>query len=191
MFARTQRLLLRPGWKEDAPALVAAINDFSVVGKLARAPWPYSQEDAEAFLTAERRGPLPSFLMFARTHGAPRLVGGIGLSERDGGVELGYWIARPYWGLGFATEAGRAVVDLADRGLRLPQLIAGHFADNPSSARVLEKLGFVAVGTVSSRECRARNSVERCIDYVRPAFACGRAVPVSRIGYDREDAIAA
>jgi RimJ/RimL family protein N-acetyltransferase len=190
MFARTQRLLLRPGWKEDASALAAAINDFSVVGKLARAPWPYRQEDAEAFLAADR-GPLPDFLMFARTHGAPRLVGGIGLSECDDGVELGYWIARPYWGLGFATEAGRAVVDLADRGLRLPRLIAGHFADNPSSARVLQKLGFAAAGTVSNRACRARNSVERCIDYVRPAFARSRPAPAHGIGYDREDAIAA
>nr|WP_047166455.1 GNAT family N-acetyltransferase [Sphingomonas sp. Y57] len=190
MFARTQRLLLRPGWKEDASALVAAIGDFSVVGKLAHAPWPYRLEDAEAFLAADR-GPLPDFLIFARTHGAPRLVGGIGLAERDEGVELGYWIARPYWGLGFATEAGRAVVDIADRGLRLPRLIAGHFADNPSSARVLQKLGFVPAGTISNRACRARDSVERCVDYVRPAFARARPVPALRAGYDREEAIAA
>jgi RimJ/RimL family protein N-acetyltransferase len=190
MFARTQRLLLRPGWKEDASALAAAIGDFSVVGKLARAPWPYAQEDAEAFLAADH-GPWPNFLMFARTHGAPRLVGGIGLSECEDGVELGYWIARPYWGLGFATEAGRAVVDLADRGLRLPRLIAGHFADNPSSARVLQKLGFTATGTISTRSCMARRSVESCVDYVRMAFARGRVVPAPRIGYDRENAIAA
>lgn len=190
MFARTQRLLLRPGWREDAAALTAAIGDFAVVGKLARAPWPYRPEDAEAFLSADH-GPLPNFLMFARTHGAPRLVGGIGLSECDDGVELGYWIAQPYWGLGFATEAGRAVVDIADRSLRLPHLIAGHFADNPSSARVLQKLGFAPTGSVSTRSCLARNSVERCVDYVRPAFAQGRSITVARIGYDREDAMAA
>lgn len=190
MFARTQRLLLRPGWMEDAPALAATIADIAVVGKLARVPWPYRVEDAEAFLSSEK-GPLPNFLMFARTHGAPRLVGGIGLEQRDSGVELGYWVARPYWGLGFATEAGRAVVDLADRGLRLPRLIAGHFVDNPASASVLEKLGFTPTGTTSARACRARGAVQTCVDYVREAFAPAHRSSAEKFGYDREEAMAA
>jgi len=190
MFARTQRLLLRPGWKEDAPALAAAIGDLAVVSKLARAPWPYRIEDAQGFLAADHDS-LPNFLMFARTHGAPRLVGGIGLSECDQGVELGYWIARSYWGLGFATEAGRAVVDIADRALRLPRLVAGHFSTNPASGRVLQKLGFQPTGTMSTRMCRASNTLETCIDHVRPAFATARPGIDAGIGYDREEAIAA
>jgi RimJ/RimL family protein N-acetyltransferase len=190
MFARTPRLLLRPGWKEDAPALTQAIGDFAVAGKLARVPWPYRIENAESFLSADH-GPLPNFLIFARTHGAPRLVGGIGLTSSEKGVELGYWIARAYWGLGFATEAGRAVVELADKGLRLPRLVAGHFAENPASARVLRKLGFVATGTSSLRPCLARNSVETCIDHVRHAGAVGDSGSSVGAGYDREDAMAA
>ncbi len=191
MFARTERLLLRPGWIEDASALTAAIGDHAVVSKLVRAPWPYAISDAEAFLSAER-GPLPNFLIFARTHAAPRLVGSVALDQTDAGVELGYWIARPYWGLGFATEAGRAIVDIADRALRLPQLIAGHFADNPASGHVLEKLGFERTGVTAARACRARSSVEPSIEYRRTAFARGTA-PVQDMGmdYDREDALAA
>ena len=50
MFARTERLLLRPGWAEDAPALAAAIADEMIVRNLATAPWPYRLRDAEAFL---------------------------------------------------------------------------------------------------------------------------------------------
>ncbi len=190
MFARTPRLLLRPGWKEDATALAAAIGDFAVSGKLARVPWPYRPEDAEAYLAADR-GLLPNFLIFARTHGAPRLVGGIALDETGKGVELGYWIARAYWGLGFATEAGQAVVDIADKALRLPRLIAGHFADNPASARVLRKLGFEPSGTVGQRACAARNSVEPTIDYRRTAFARMPEMLCANIGYDREGALAA
>jgi RimJ/RimL family protein N-acetyltransferase len=190
MFARTPRLLLRPGWKEDAPALAAAIGDFGVVGRLARAPWPYRTEDARAFLAADQ-GPLPNFLIFARTHGAPRLVGGIGLDQTDAGVELGYWIARAYWGLGFATEAGRAVLDVADHGLRLPRLIAGHFADNLASARVLRKLGFEPTGVTGSRICHSRNSVEPSVEYARLAFASGGEGSMSDVGYDREGALAA
>jgi RimJ/RimL family protein N-acetyltransferase len=190
MFARTQRLLLRPGWKEDAPAVAAAIGEFSVAGKLARVPWPFRVEDAEAWLSAER-APLPEFLIFARTHGAPRLIGGIGLATHDEGVELGYWIARPYWGLGFATEAGRAVIDLADKGLRLPRLVSGHFTDNPASGRVLRKLGFEPTGALGSRVCRSRNSVEPCVEYARAAFAPGCESASANLGYDREGAMAA
>ena len=189
MFARTPRLLLRPGWREDAPALAAAIGDYAVVEKLARVPWPYGAADAEAFL-AQDHGLLPNLLIFARTHGAPRLVGGIGLRQADSDVELGYWIARPYWGLGFATEASRAVVEMADRSLRLPRLFAGHFVDNPSSARVLHKLGFAPTGNISMRSCLSRDSVESCVDYVRKAGAsAGRGT--AEFGYDREDALAA
>ena len=42
MFARTPRLLLRPGWREDAPALFRAIADERIVRNLATAPWPYT-----------------------------------------------------------------------------------------------------------------------------------------------------
>jgi len=190
MFARTPRLLLRPGWREDAPALAAALGDFAVSGKLARVPWPYRIEDAEEFLAADQTL-LPNLLIFARTLGAPRLVGGIDLAAGDSGVELGYWIARPYWGLGFATEAGRAVVDIADKALRLPQLIASHFADNPASARVLRKLGFEPTGKAGTRICRARDSVEPSVEYKRSAFARGWASPAANHGYDREGAMAA
>ncbi len=190
MFARTPRLLLRPGWKEDAPALAAAMGDLAVVGRLARAPWPYRIEDAECFLSSDH-GPLPNFLIFARTHGSPRLVGGIALVQAEAGVELGYWIARPYWGLGFATEAGCAVVDLADTGLRLSRLIAGHFADNLASARVLRKLGFEPTGQIGSRICRSRDVVEPSVEYARVAFAPRGEGAMVHVGYDREGALAA
>ena len=54
MFARTDRLLLRPGWAEDAPQLHAAIADEAVAYKLARLPWPYSLEDAASYLGRDR-----------------------------------------------------------------------------------------------------------------------------------------
>ena len=81
---------------------------------LATAPWPFALEDAEAFLAAPRDPAMPSFLITERTDGDPALVGACGLGRRpSGAVELGYWIAPPYWGKGFATEAGRALIDIA------------------------------------------------------------------------------
>ncbi|HXH52071.1 MAG TPA: GNAT family N-acetyltransferase [Sphingomicrobium sp.] len=156
MFARTPRLLLRPGWADDAPALAEAIADLAIVRNLATAPWPYTLRDAEAFLASPRDPVLPSLLIFERTDAAPRLVGACGLGRRPSGlVELGYWIARPFWNRGYATEAGTALVDIA-RTLRLEQLEASHFLDNPASARVLEKLGFEPVGITAPRMSCAR-----------------------------------
>lgn len=175
MFARTERLLLRPGWREDAPALHAAIADQAIVRNLATAPWPYRIEDAESFLARERGVDEPSFLMFRRTAGAPRLVGSIGLGRTpDGETELGYWIARPYWGLGYATEAGRAVIDLARDSLRLKRITAGHFLDNPASGRVLEKLGFRSTGRIVPRHSAGR----------------GTSTPVRELTLDADDPVA-
>jgi RimJ/RimL family protein N-acetyltransferase len=158
MFARTDRLLLRPGWAEDAPALAQAIGDELIVRNLAVVPWPYSLRDAEAFLAAPRDPLLPSLLIFERTGSEPSLVGSCGLGRRaSGAVELGYWIARPHWGQGFATEAGRALLDIA-KALGLKRLEASHFLDNPASGRVLEKLGFRSTGLIAPRLSCARGT---------------------------------
>jgi RimJ/RimL family protein N-acetyltransferase len=99
---------------------------------------------------------MPTFQITERTHGAPRNVGSCGLGRRpSGAVELGYWIARAHWGKGFATEAGRALIEIA-RALKLPRLEASHFLDNPASGRVLEKLGFVPTGLSVERYSCAR-----------------------------------
>lgn len=150
MFARTQRLLLRPGFPEDAPLLAQAINDERIACNVARMPWPYCLKDAESFL-ATFEGPTETkFLIFERTNGAPELVGGCGFDVRlDGSLQFGYWITPSKWGRGFATEAGHAVLDIA-RTLGVPQLDAGHFVDNPASGRVLEKLGFRPTGRTAS-----------------------------------------
>ena len=158
MFARTPRLLLRPGWAEDAPALASAMADERICRNLASVPWPYSLRDAEAWLAAPRDPLLPSLLMFERTDGAPRLVGGCGLGRRpSGAVELGYWVARADWDRGFATEAARAVLDMA-RALGIRQVEASHYLDNPASARVLDKLGFAPTGIVATRMNAARST---------------------------------
>jgi RimJ/RimL family protein N-acetyltransferase len=160
MFARTDRLLLRPGFAEDAQALAAAIADHGILRNLATAPSPFTLRDAEAFLAQPRDPVLPSLVIIERTEGAPRLVGACGLGRRpSGSVELGYWIARSHWGRGIATEACAALVGIA-RALRLPALEGSYFLDNPASGRVLEKLGFEPTGIIAPRYSCARE--EEC-----------------------------
>jgi len=157
MFAVTERLLLRPGWIEDASALARAIGEREIVRNLARVPWPYSVEQAEAFLSLPQDPLRPSFVICLRTNG--KIIGGIGLSG-DVEPELGYWIARSQWGCGYATEAGRAVLALADASLRLPRIKSRHAIDNPASGSVLRKLGFRCTGRKAWTASLARGTME-------------------------------
>jgi RimJ/RimL family protein N-acetyltransferase len=163
MFARTTRLLLRPGWREDAPALFRAIADERIVRNLASAPWPYGPEHAEAFLATERNPATPNMLIFRRTNTAPELIGSIGFGARpDGEIEFGYWVKPSCWGRGYATEAGQAAIGMARESLRLRRLAASHFLDNPASGRVLEKLGFLPTGSVAPRYSAGRGCETPC-----------------------------
>jgi RimJ/RimL family protein N-acetyltransferase len=164
MFARTERLLLRPSWPEDAAELHAAIADEGIVRNLASAPWPYTIEEAVKFATLNHDERHPAFLLMLRTDGAPRLIGACGIGEQEGEAELGYWIARPYWGLGFATEAARAVIGIA-RAIGHEKLVAGHFTDNPASGRVLRKLGFNPTGRKALRHSAGRGQNVPCLLY--------------------------
>lgn len=164
MFARTERLLLRPHWPEDARALHSTIADEQIVRNLSRAPWPYGLSDAEDFVSREASQEYPTFLLMQRTEGAPRVVGGCGLHEEDGKLELGYWIAQPYWGLGYATEAARALVGIA-RALGHSKIHARHFIDNPASGRVLRKAGFTATGKTASLQSSGRGGAAPCALY--------------------------
>ena len=77
------------------------------------------------------------------------------LPSPSGAVELGYWIVPSQWGKGFATEAARAVIALAQGSLRLTRIVASHILDNKASATVLRNLGFVDTGEVVMHESRA------------------------------------
>ena len=75
---------------------------------------------------------------------------------------MGYWIGTPYWGCGFATEATAAVVRYGFEELQLNRVHAAHFALNPASGRVLEKLGMRREG------CRRQHVLkwDRYVDLV-------------------------
>ena len=164
MFIRTHRLLLRPPWPEDASAIAAALAEREVAEGLSRVPYPYGLADAEGFIARfETAEPQPTFVILSREGDDAPLAGCIGLFRDEGADdwELGYWMGKGWWGRGYATEAGRAVLELAFLGLQLPRVVAGHFADNPASGRVLEKLGFAPAGE-GMRHSLARNCDVPC-----------------------------
>ncbi len=168
MFTRTSRLLLRPGWIEDAPALARAIDDAAIAKSLVRMPWPYKVEDAARYLTSQRDPVLPNLVILRRTLGAPQLIGSTGFARtNDGEVELGFWITRACWGLGFATEACRAMLDIARHALGLEEIVAASFTSNVAAHHVLAKLGFVPAGQ-TLLHCTARDALLPALRFRRP-----------------------
>ncbi|GMM94087.1 GNAT family N-acetyltransferase [Qipengyuania sp. MTN3-11] len=167
MFHVTPRLLLRPAWPEDAEAIHLGIadrgGDRGIVRNLASAPWPYSLDDARAFVKRVQDPRLPSFLVTLPGPGGSQVIGGAGLGEDENGVELGYWIARKFWGRGYATEAARGVLDVA-RSLGHERLVACHFLDNPASGKVLRKIGFRPTGRVVKRFSCGRGEESDCVE---------------------------
>lgn len=68
----------------------------------------------------------------------------IGIGPHD--AEVGYWVGRPWWNQGIATEALRLIIDYCFIEKGFHTLWADHFPDNPASGRVLQKCGFRDTG---------------------------------------------
>ncbi len=157
------RLLLREPEESDVPAIATLMNDWDVVKNLSRAPFPYLEEHARDFVGRQEGGRAAgtdfTFAITRKSHGA--MVGMCGVHLRDEGFELGYWIGKPYWKQGYATEAAAQVLAFGFRNLRAEQIWAGWFHDNPASGHVLEKLGFRPNGC-DQRDSAARGGSVLC-----------------------------
>lgn len=147
---RTRRLTLRPFAESDLDALVRLLNDREVVRFLAMVPHPYTVRDGEDWIarTHDLDSPWPALAIDA----GGALVGSVGLKPPEEpsppkvGAELGYWLGRPYWGKGYASEAAAQIVEHAFSVMKLDQLWASVAMENPASRRVLEKTGLRFVG---------------------------------------------
>ena len=137
----TARLVLQPVRSEFAPLLFAHINDWEVMRWLAAPPWPYQLRDMEEWIA--RGG--EAHAAKREVHHAITLsglaIGAIGITDVTLGPVLGYWLARPFWGRGFMTEAVEALIDcLFADDYRF--IASGVIEGNAASLRVQEKLGF-------------------------------------------------
>jgi len=140
----TRRLVLRQPTLADVKAIARLVNDRRIAENLRRVPHPYLPDDAIAFITeAARLGTDTAFLI--EHAGTP--VGMAGLEHRtESEPELGYWFGVDHWGMGFATEAARAVIDYAFENLCVSRMVASARVVNPASRNVLEKCGFQWTG---------------------------------------------
>ena len=163
----TERLILRMPQPADADAITERIAIKDIVWNLGRAPFPYKRSDAESWLETVPKGwAEDTAYVFAITTADDGMIGSIGLDRHPEDIwEIGYWLAKPWWGQGLVTEAGQAVLAWARESQGIDQFMSGHFTDNPASGRVLVKLGFEPVGEIDMTG-RARGVPAPCTRYV-------------------------
>ncbi len=153
----SERLILRPVRPADITAMAVWLGDYDVAKMLARVPYPYGEDDAENFVAAA--DPY-RFAIQRKQDGL--FLGMIGLHPEDD-YEFGYWLGKPFWGRGYATEAAYRLVMFAFTELDRATVHAGWFYDNPASGNVLAKLGARHNGS-RMRESRARGVKVLCHD---------------------------
>jgi RimJ/RimL family protein N-acetyltransferase len=158
----TERLLLRPFRRSDVTQFARLAGHWAVASMTSDIPHPLTEAQAMAWLKPGR-----GEVRFAiELEG--RLIGGAGFyRRRSGAAELGFWLGREWWGMGYATEATRAVVRHGFEARRLPGFTSSHFVDNHASAGVLRKLGFEPVGR-GRIGCAARGCEVEAITYWLP-----------------------
>ena len=146
----TARLILRPFRMADADDVQRLAGDWAIADTTLNIPHPYEDGMAERWISNHRDWfESQKQVVFAITLRSDHaLIGTIGLriTSEDCRAELGYWIGKPYWGMGYCTEAAREIVAFAFSRLGLNRVCARYLLRNPASGRVMQKIGMTHEG---------------------------------------------
>ena len=144
MELRLATCTLRPWRVSDLESLVTYADNPRVPEHLRdRFPSPYTRADGEAWLAVEH----PANHAIEVDGAAVGSIGiHLGADVERRSAEIGYWLGEAYWGRGIVTEAVGAVTRWAIAEHDLLRVFANVFANNPASARVLEKNGYALEG---------------------------------------------
>lgn len=135
----------------DKPALLEHLSSKDVYNTTLNIPHPYTEAHADSWLKKRisHNQQVKEVSLAIRDVNA-KLIGVVSADNLELGAthkaEIGYWLARPYWGQGIMTDAVKAYVNYAFEELRLLKLVAHVFELNIASAQVLEKSGFKLEG---------------------------------------------
>ena len=140
----------------DKPAYIEHLKEKQIYDQTLAIPFPYTEADADWWInnvadTTIKQGRSVIWAI-RRTDGY--LVGGIGFHDfqlaKSHKAEIGYWLAKPFWGQGIMTEAVKKVTEFGFKEFGLSRITANVFLFNKGSARVLEKAGYSLEGVMRS-----------------------------------------
>ncbi len=135
----TERLMLRPISIDDAHDVFEWASD-PVVNKYM--PYPLHKNVCQAEEWISSLSDKNEFVFCLRNSG--EIIGGGSMSYKEEykAYELGYNLKRKYWGLGYATEASKAMIQWAYENLGVRDFFARHANANHASRNVIIKCGF-------------------------------------------------
>lgn len=143
---------MRKWMPADAADVAFYANNEKIAANLRNVfPYPYTLEDAEAYVNScasdpEERQICRAVLIDGRAAGSVGIF--CGQDVYDKSAELGYWLAEEFWGQGIMTEAVKLLVREAFEKFDIVRIYAEPFAHNTGSRRVLEKAGFALEGVM-------------------------------------------
>ncbi len=146
----TARLCLRPFTIADGPRVRELASDRTIATNTLTIPHPYPEGEAEAWISKHlshfEQGIGVNFAIVLAATGD--LIGsiGMGIDQDHCCAEIGYWIGDAYRKHGYCTEAGQALLRFGFETIGLNRIQAEHFAHNPASGRVMQKLGMTYEG---------------------------------------------
>lgn len=146
----TERLLLRLFEESDAEAVTKLCNNYNIYKSTLYLPYPYTIDCALSWIEHHmynfNANKSYEFAICDRRTGT--LYGAIALSnnQRFDNGEIAYWIGEEFWGNGYATEASIAILDFAFNVKKYHKVYARHFASNPASGQVIQKIGMIKEG---------------------------------------------
>lgn len=147
-----ERIHLSEFRSSDQAACVEHLQEKEIYDRTLRIPYPYTNADYREWLkiverTTQQQG---RRVTWAIRNADGLLIGGTGFDGFQLGkshrAEIGYWLAKPYWGRGIMTAVVRGVCEFAFSEFGLEKITTHVFDSNIASARVLEKSGFVQEG---------------------------------------------
>ena len=149
----TERILLRPWREEDAEALYRHASDPEVGPRAGWSPHKsvdesrniirtlFANDHTWAIVQKESREPIGCICYYTPDES------NIGIGPND--AEVGYWVARPYWNRGIATEALQLLIDYCFRQRGFRTLWADYFPGNQASGHVMQKCDFHDTGQLN------------------------------------------
>ena len=146
MILETERLILRPFTDEDAPSVYRYASDPEV-GPPAGWP-PHTSEEVSLNIIRNVLSRPTCFAVCLKTDGEAigaadlRTAEHTDMTDREDECELGYWLGRPFWGLGIMPEAAGELLRYGFEDLGMKKIWAGYYDGNERSRRVQQKLGF-------------------------------------------------
>lgn len=150
IFLETKRLLFRTHEAADEEEFVRMNTDAEVRRYVGGEAWP-AEKAVRRFREEFLGHPTETFGMWATIlKSEEKYIGFCGLrsanAEAGGSATIGFYLARPYWRQGLATEAAEAFLDVAFGRLGMLRVGADVQKGNAGTERILAKLGFKCVG---------------------------------------------